>query len=238
MASNQELCALFPASAAPSKCNNTKLAKLKNFLIEEGEYLMSHILEGCMSAGARPRRSFEEEWALFEERHKDHKSPDKRLLDTANGLSILYSFSEILLENGPTRLDYYASALVDEFVRRAAACGSKPIPQRSLATFLAGAVNVKLPSWTANRAVKLWKDMQFSLEEMFPHAICWAKSKDDSKIGPVARNAIVDFCVSLMRQVLQESSDQDKEYRGEWNSKIRLLSQDYQNLASGELDQS
>ena len=236
MLPDQELCALFPTIAAPSKCNNTKLAKLKSFLINEGEYLMSHILEGNAFNKADSLKSFEEEWSLFEERHKSHKSPDKRLLDTASGLSLLYTFSEAFPGRGPTRLDYHASALVDEFVRRAAACKVNPMPQRSLATLLAGAVHARLPSWTANRAVRLWKDMQFSLEEMFPHAICWAKSKDDSRVGPVARNAIVDFCVSLMRQVLQESSDQDAEYRGEWNMKLRLLSQDFQNLELGELD--
>ena len=233
---NPDLRTLFPPSMAPSRSNNTKLAKLKKHLIEEGEYLISHMLEGRMADKPGSLNDFEREWARFEERHEDQKSPSERLLETASGLSLLYSFSELTPGGGLARLDYSTSALVDEFVRRAAACSPNPIPQRSLARLLASAVHVRLPSWSAERVVRLWRDVQFTPEEMFPHAIRWAKAKDDVEVGAVARNAIMEFCVALLKQVLQDSSRCDAKYYAGWSSNLKLLSQDYQNLATGELE--
>ena len=57
----------------------------------------------------------------------------------------------------------------------------------------------------------------------------------EQKGSTMARNAIVDFCVAHLQQVLQESTDQDSSHYSEWSSKLRLLSRAYNDLAAGEL---
>lgn len=236
MTLSQGLQVLFPPSVMPASENNkTKLAELKRHLVEGGEYLISHILEGRAHSCTSLQCDFDEEWAYFERRHQEQKSPEERLLETANGLALLYYFSNISSDKKITRLDNTASSLVDEFVRRSAACTPNPIPQRSLSKLLESAVHVKLPSWSAKRAVKLWRELQLLPEIMFPHAIAWARSKSGVEAESMARNAIVDFCVAHLQQVLQESTDQDSSHYSEWSSKLRLLSRAYNDLAAGEL---